>query len=244
MGERKMKKSGNAVLIIVFMMFAGIAGVSAKGAGNGELPEVENIIKRYISAIGGEKNLKSVQSRVTTYKVFLQTREGYLVTQTVDRKGTLTSRRQGSDRYLFFDGQKLWNISKEQKKELGGKVVDQFRRKASLDGPFIDYDTKGIQFRCLGKKRVEFSHFLEVEATWKDGTKIFFYFDESDGLLKMKKEPSWRMLNGKVTEGPGTITYFYDYRNVDGILFPFSWIQTDDKLDHMHLFRVEKIEMK
>jgi len=225
------------------LMLIGAAAVFLQAAGGADSPSADDIVKKYISALGGEENLRAVQSKVMKYKVFMQTMPGYLVTQRIDRKGTLKSQRHGSERYLFFDGEKLWNIHKNQKKELQGKVVDQFRRKADLNGPFLDYRKMGIQLNYLGKTRVEFSEFHKLEATWADGTKIIYCFDQSDGLLKMTKEPSYRMQNGKITEGPRTITYYYDYREVNGILLPFLWIQTDDQLEHMHLFLIENIEI-
>ena len=121
--------------------------------------------------------------------------------------------------------------------------MDQFRRNADLDGPFLDYNKKGIKIKFLGKERIEFSYFYKLDVTFKDNTKILYYFDQSSGLLKMKKEPSFRMINDKITPGPKTITYFYDYQKVKGIFYPFLWIQTTEKLDHMHLFKVENIEI-
>ena len=59
----------------------------------------------------------------------------------------------------------------------------------------------------------------------------------------MSREPSYIMLNDKVTSGPDSITYFYDYREINGVKFPFSWVQTDEKLGHVHLFKVENIKV-
>ena len=227
-------------IFALFIILGAVSG-SANDINQEGNPSAADIIKRYITALGGEENLRTVQSKKILFKVFLQTRPGYLVESTIHRKRTLKSQRQGSPNHLFFDGEKLWNIKGEQKNELKGKVVDQFRRKADLDGPFLDHDKKGIKIKFLGKKQVEFSHFLILEVIYTDNTKILYYFDETSGLLKMTKKPSFYMLNGKTTPGPKTITYYYDYQKVKGIFYPFFWIQTTDKLDHMHLFKVEKI---
>lgn len=204
---------------------------------------VDKIIKKYLDAIGGKEKIKKIKSKTTLYNVFMQTRKGYLVERTIQRKGTLKSQRVGGNRYLFYDGNKLWNISGGEKKELTGKVVAQFRKKADLDGPFIDHKKKGVTIRYAGMEKVEFSQFIKLEVSWKDNVKKLFYFDQVSGLLKMSREPSYRLHNGKVTSGPDSITYFYDYREIKGVKYPFSWVQTDDKLGHMHLFTVENIKI-
>ena len=57
------------------------------------------------------------------------------------------------------------------------------------------------------------------------------------------KEPSFWLVNNKITRGPRTINHYYDYREVDGIKFPFLWVQTNEKLAQMHVFVVESIQL-
>ena len=118
-------------ITVTIIAFATVTGFS-KQLTEEDKTSVDDIINRYLDAIGGEKNLKAVQSKAILYKVFMQTRKGYLVERTIHRKGTLKSKRLEGSNYLFFDGTKLWNIKDGQKNELKGKVVDQFQKMADL----------------------------------------------------------------------------------------------------------------
>jgi hypothetical protein len=177
------------------------------------------------------------------YKVFMVKRGGYAMEQVVKRQGYLKIGRPGASRYTLFEGNQLWRVNGDQKQEVKGEVANQFKRKADIDGPFIDSSSKGIGIKYLGKEPFEFSQLHHLEVSFKDGTKKHYYFEEDSGLLTIVKEPSFMLINNKTSEGPTNIHYYYDYREVDGLKFPFLWIQTDKKLEHMHVFIVEKIEL-
>jgi hypothetical protein len=164
--------------------------------------------------------------------------------QLVKRPGYLKIGRPGGSRYTVFEGNRAWRVNGDQKQELKGGVVNQFKRMADIDGPFIDSSSKGIGIKYLGKERFEFSQLHHLEVSFKDGTKKHYYFEADSGLLTMVKEPSFLLINNKISEGPTNIQYYYDYREVDGLKFPFLWVQTDKNLEHLHVFTVEKIELE
>ena len=64
------------------------------------------------------------------------------------------------------------------------------------------------------------------------------YFDARSGLLRKAKQPSFYMLNNEIRRGSDIWTYYYDYRQVDGIKIAHLWIQVAD--DHVHSFVVEE----
>ena len=215
--------------------------------GNG--PEAEEItadqiVGNYLNAIGGLKKIKQVQSKTIVYTVHMQTVPPYRVELSVNRSGELKSARQGGNRHLFFNGRKLWNVQGETRTELKGDVVSQFKKKADLDGPLVDYRQKGITLRYLGKERIEFSWLLKLEVTWPDKVSHILYFDQRSGLLIKKREPAFRMINGKTSRAGDTITCFYDYREVSGIKIPFYRVQTTEDSQHIHLFTVESAEIQ
>ena len=205
---------------------------------------VDQIVSSYFKAVGGLDRIKKIQSRKTLYTVHMQTAPPYPVELFVNRKGELKSGRLQGTRHLFFDGQKLWNVDGDSRTELKGEVVNQFKKKADLDGPLVDFRQKGIALRYLGKERIEFSWLLKLELTWPDNVSHILYFDQQSGLLVKKKEPAFKMVNGKTVKAADTITCFYDYREVNGIKLPFYWVQTTEALDHIHLFTVESIDIK
>ena len=232
------------VLLTILIMFLGTITAVSEQVSKEEKISVEKVIKKYLDAIGGEEKIKKVKSITTFYNVFMQTRKGYLRKKEIHRKGTLKSQRVGGNISTYFDGKKLWIIQGEKKKELTGKVVNNFQKEVDLDGPFIDYRKKGIKIKYIGKEKIEFSQFIKLEVTWKDNEKKTYYFDSISGFLKMKRESTVLIINGKTSPGPDAIDYYYDYREINGIKYPFYWIQTDEKLKHMHMFTVDKIKIE
>jgi hypothetical protein len=204
----------------------------------------EEVINNYLKALGGEENIKKINSRTIKYKVFRLKMGGYDMESVVKRTGYLKIARPGAPQYSLFENGKAWRVSGEQKRELKGPVVENFRKMADIDGPFIDYEKKGITVTYKGMVPMEFSQLSHLEVLYKDGSKRDYYFDNDTGLIYMVKQPSFRMINNKISRGPTTIHYYYDYREVEGVKFPFSWIQTDEKLEHMHLFKVESIKLQ
>jgi len=243
LGRKIMSKKIILSVISVFMFFS-VMFLSSEQISKDKKISVEKIVNKYLNAIGGEKNLKKVNSKILRYKVFMQTMGGFVMEKNIKKNEWVKSGRAESDRYTLFDGKKLWRYNGDKKKEMKGGVVDEFRKMTDIDGPFVDYKKKGISIKYIGKEKVEFSEFLKLEVIWKDKSKNIFYFDKNTGLLKMQKEPAFKMVNGKLQQGQDTITYYYDYREVEGIKYPFYWIQTNAKLEHMHMFKVEKLSIK
>lgn len=232
-------------LVIVVCLYLILNGyVYAGKSPDAEEITADQIVSNYFKALGGLEKIRKVQSRKTIYTVHMQSAPPYRVELTVNRKGELKSGRLQGNRHLFFDGQKLWNVMGETRTELKGQVVNQFKKKADLDGPLADYQQKGITLRYLGKERIEFSWFLKLEVTWPDGVNHILYFDQQSGLLKKKKQPAFKMVNGKIVRAADTITCFYDYREVNGIKTPFYWVQIPEDLQHVHLFTIESAEIR
>jgi hypothetical protein len=234
------KKLVTAMCLLVILNCIGYPGI---GPDTEEIT-VDQIIGNYFKAVGGLERIRKVQSRKTVFTVHMQTVPPYRVELRVNRKGELQSGRLQGNRHLYFDGRKLWNVQGETRTELKGDVVSQFKKKADLDGPLVDYRQKGITLRYLGKERIEFSCLLKLEVTWLDGVSHVLYFDEGSGLLVKKKEPAFRMINGKTSRAGDTITCFYDYREISGIKIPFYWVQIPQDHQHVHLFTVESVKIQ
>jgi hypothetical protein len=232
-------------MVIVACLFVILNGFGYAGSSpDSEKITADQIVSNYFKAVGGLDRIRKVQFRKTLFTVHMQSAPPYRVELIINRKGELKSGRLQGSRHLFFDGQKLWNIQGETRTELKGQVVNQFKKKADLNGPLVDYLQKGITLCYLGKERIEFSWFLKLEVTWPDQVSHILYFDQQSGLLKKKKEPAFKMINGKIVRAADTITCFYDYREINGIKIPFYWVQTTEDSQHVHLFTVESAEIQ
>jgi outer membrane lipoprotein-sorting protein len=87
---------------------------------------------------------------------------------------------------------------------------------SDLDGPFVDYKAKGNQLEYLGTEDIDGKAARKLKLTAKSGEVSYCFFDPSTGLIlriqstrKIKEENvPWQ-------------TDFHDFREVDGLKYPF-----------------------
>jgi hypothetical protein len=86
-----------------------------------------------------------------------------------------------------------------------------------VDGPLVDYITKGTQIELDGTEKVEGRNTYKIKLTEKTGRSFHVWIDAAT-FLESKIEGLPRRLDG--TEHPVEV-YYRDYRNVDGLQIPF-----------------------
>jgi hypothetical protein len=120
-----------------------------------------------------------------------------------------------------YDGANGWKV----RPFLNRSVVEPYTAEelrissmqADLEGPLVDYKSKGTQAELVGTERVENHDAYKVRLTMKDGRKVHVWIDTRT-FLEMKIEGQPRRLDG--VDHPVEI-YYRDYRPVDGLQVPF-----------------------
>ena len=87
-----------------------------------------------------------------------------------------------------------------------------------LDGPLVDYATKGSRVELDGSEKVEGRDTYKIKVTEKTGHTFDVWID-AETFLEAKSEGQPRRLDG--TEHPVEV-YYRDYRTVDGLQIPFA----------------------
>jgi len=88
---------------------------------------------------------------------------------------------------------------------------------AAIDGPLVDYASKGIQVELDGVEKVEDRDCYKLKLTMSDGRTIHDWID-AQTFLESKIEGQPRRLDGK----EHTVEVYYrDYRQVSGLQIPF-----------------------
>lgn len=184
-----------------------------------QTPTAEQIVSKYIKAIGGSakwKALKNMKLIVT------------LRTQGIDLAGEVNATADGKQRMEFtfngakmiraYDGTTAWTLDQFSgmmaPTKLGEAEAADLADEEFLD-EFIDYKQKGAVISYLGKEEYEGLSYHKISKKNKNGEEALFLFDEETNLLVLKRETS---------DGQQIETQFQDYKETDGFTMPMKVI--------------------
>jgi len=205
---------------------------------------VDEIIAKYIQARGGADKLKAVQSIKTTATMTMG--PGMELAGTVLQKRPMLGRMeftvQGMTAVQAYDGKDGWDImpfqGKKDAEPMAADDVKNMELEADIDGPLIDYKTKGNTVEYLGKDKVEGSDAYKLKVTRKNGIVETLYVDSDTGLIV--KAQAKLKVRGNEMDVEST---FSDFRTVDGLVFPFAIEQGAAGGTQKQKITVEKIEV-
>lgn len=184
---------------------------------------VEEVISNYVEARGGLNKIKAVKSeRVTGIISFGPDADGPFF---VERKRPLKMHMEitlnGQTLIRTYDGKSAgWvynpftpspTVQPMSEADLRG-IFDE----ADFDGPFVDYKDKGNQIEFVDKEEILGAPAYKLKVTSKIGDVSFFYFDATTSLL-LKWEGMRRIEDKDIPWE----SFFHDYREVDGLKYPF-----------------------
>ena len=205
---------------------------------------VDEIIAKNIEARGGLDKIKAVQSARQSGKmefgpgleapgVMVQKRPNYV---------RLDFTVQGLTATQAYDGKSGWAImpftGKKDPEAMSADETKDFEDEADLDGPLVDYKSKGHTVELLGKEKVEGTDAYKLKLTRKNGDVDTIYID-ADSFLEIKEEQK-RTIRGTDRE---TETTLGDYREVNGLMFPFAIASSTKGSPQQQKLTIEKIEL-
>ena len=192
------------------------------------LPTVDQILAKYVAALGGEQAMRNVTSRVITATQDLPTGPGGSIPVPAKLERSQKAPNLVLDLYAAekftvadgFDGTAAWTKAQNgtvTSPAPGGVDAERARRAASLYEPLTlkeQYQT----MRVDGMARVNGHDAYLVIGAPATGTPERLYFDGQTGLLMRK----WSY----VETAPGRVPFqvdFEDYRNTNsGVKIPFT----------------------
>lgn len=174
----------------------------------------ETVMDQYIEAIGGRERLENIRDikqemtgrlmgqevQMTIYKKAPH----YLLQETA--MGGMTLSQQ------LFDGEKGVVVSQMGRQEFtDGAEFEQFKMESAII-PELTYKESGVKQELLGIDINDGQASFKVKVTYPSGNILHNYYCAASGL-KMK------------TENNGGSSTYDNYREVDGLVMPFSIIQ-------------------
>ncbi|HKP47629.1 MAG TPA: c-type cytochrome [Pyrinomonadaceae bacterium] len=196
-----------------------VAAQTPAGEPKPTAPTAEQILAKYSEALGGTAAVEKIKTR--TLKGTLVTSNGVTLDYQAYQSGpskiyvVLNTPKQGTFE-RGFDGAAGWEKSSRGVRALGDEELANLRRYSSL---FRDLDLKDQFSRVTfaGKDKIGDREVYVLRAATSDNHRERLYFDVQTGLL-VRRITSTPTIIGVIPEQVD----FEDYRNVDGVMMPFT----------------------
>lgn len=209
-----------AALVLCFSFVAHSQSPSAARA----MPGGEQVIDRYVEAIGGRAAWQSLHSRTAL---------GNIEFPTVHISGTVMIHEKAPNRVLQmvilegavfrqgFDGNVAWSDDPQDGvKTKSGEELSETARDADFFRP-INMKKRYMKLAVTGEEKIGGQMAYLLETTSADGAVEKIYFDEQSGLIV--RAISRRHMGAEVVNFQQDLQ---DYREVDGVKLPFTAVQT------------------
>lgn len=205
---------------------------------------VDEIIAKNIQARGGLDKIKSVKSVKTTANMTMG--PGMEAPVTLVQKRPEMARIefvvQGLTAIQAYDGSKAWQVmpfmGKKDAELMSADETKEIEETADLEGPLVDYKAKGHKVELLGKEKIEGTDAYKLKLTLKNGDVQTDYVD-ADSFLVIKEETT-RTVRGSEQNIESSVG---DYKEVEGIVFPFAIESGMKGSDQKQKITISKIEL-
>ena len=192
-------------------------------ASDNSIPEgltAKDVIDIYLKAIGGREKLKNVGDRTTimlgdmmgqTLNVFINQKAPNKLRQTI-RSGEMKQT-------LIYDGKKGEMILGDKKIKLEGKELDKLKADAEMNFLFNPAEY-GVTLELTGIENVDSRKCYKIAMSSEGGAKWDQFYSIESGL-KIREDKEYETPDTNLVQE----TYYSDYREVDGLKFPFKMKQ-------------------
>lgn len=203
---------------------------------------VEEVLASYFENIGGMEAWQELKSTKMVGKMNMQGMEfPGTIYAAQPNKQRVEVDVQGQKLVQAYDGETAWWINPfmggEDPQKMPEEMAEQMTSQ-EFESDFINYLEKGHTAELDGTETVEGAEAFKVKLTKKDGDIIYYYFDTEYFVPIMMKQA--------VKEGPAkgqeAETYFSDYQEVDGMIFPF-FMETKVNGQSFQKMTLESIEL-
>ena len=149
---------------------------------------------------------------------------------------------QGQIGTQAFDGNKGWMnmpfMGKTEPELIPEEQNKDMAQQSDFHGQLVNYREKGHQVELIGKEEIEGTEVFKLKITLKDGDVLYSYLD-AEHFLEIKQEGHHKRGDTNVVR----TTTFGDYKDVNGVMFPFSMSTAQDGMPGSQVITLGKIEL-
>jgi hypothetical protein len=207
------------------ILLISVALIAAAGfAQDKNVPTLDELVSKNIEAKGGADTLRALQSLTLTGKMLVQQGQiqlTYMQTKKRPDEVRAESSLQGMTQIEAYDGKEGWKVSpffgRKDPERMSADDVKTLMEDAEIDGPLVDWKTKGSKVEYLGTEDVEGTLAHKLKVMRKNGDVNFVYLDP-DHFLEI------RVLTQRVRHGAyeEVETDLGDYEKAAGVFVPTS----------------------
>jgi outer membrane lipoprotein-sorting protein len=207
-----------ARLLLPALALALASPASSWAAGN---PSVDEIVARHVAACGGLKKIRAIQTLRETGRIAAGADRQALVTRELKRpnRTRFEFTVQGVTGVFVSDGERGWKMSPFEGNQgptpLPEEVVGEAAEQGDIEGPLVDWKTKGHQVELVGREEIDGRSAYKLKLTLKSGAVRYEYLDAK--TFYRLRTVSTRQMRGHPVQIEAT---FGDYRKTGGVLFP------------------------
>ena len=187
-------------------------------------PTLDELVVKNVAAKGGADALHALQSLRLTGKLLMNQGQVELrYIQTKKRPGEVRTEAtlQGMMLVHAYDGKEGWKISpfggRKDPEKMSADDVKSLIEDAEIDGPLVDWKSKGSTVDYLGTEDVDGTLAYKLKVVRKNGDVNFVYLDP-DHFLEI------RILTQRIKHGAQeeVETEVGDYEKIGDVFVPFS----------------------
>ena len=201
----------------------GLATVIVLSAFSATAQTADEIIARYLKAVGGMDKIQAVQTLRRSGKYIGGGGFEAVILQENKRDSSVREEfsLQGMTAINAFDGKTGWKIEpwngKKDPEALGEEEMKSIVEDADFDGPLVDYKRKGNKVEFLGMDKFEGTDTYKLKVTKSNGD-VYVYYLDTDFYMPIKIDTK-RVVRGEEREYE---TALADYKLVNGWYLAYS----------------------
>jgi hypothetical protein len=195
---------------------------------------LDEIIERNTDAIGGRAAIEAVQS----IQIELHIKDPSFEvdgTYYATRPGKMRIDVSAEGKHVFteaFDGQSGWQWEgKGEQKPATEKATAALRHGVELPGKLFglhELKARGHRMKSIGREQIDGVNYYALQLILNDGYAVSLYVDPDTWLVTRRRDV--RPLHVDMDPTPTTIEQVSsDFRDVNGVKFPFGTIEIDLK---------------
>ena len=193
---------------------------------------LDEIIERNADAIGGRAAIEAIQS----IQIDLHIKDPSFEvdgTYYAARPGKMRIDVSAEGKHVFteaFDGQSGWQWQgKGEQKPATEKATAALRHGVELPGKLFglhELKARGHRMKSIGREQIDGVNYHVLQLILNDGYAVSLYVDPNSWLVIRRRDV--RPLHVDVDPTPATIEQVCsDFRDVNGVKFPFATAETD-----------------